>query len=264
MISRLVGVNAQVLLGQLPPQLPELPLPEQARIIGSVTSPNDQAGSYRIFLDVPRSPQQVRAFYREQLHNAGWTENTDFFSGGFVATETPGLPYGLPSIFCKDAQYVFLSVVALPNAEATAVSVQLQSSENPRESPCNRREELISRRESIPLPELIAPPNTQVATTGGGSSNNRSSTARIESSLTNQALIAHYVSQLQQAGWRQQTIDTTDSIAWSFLTRQDDQGRTWQGFLSIAPAGALNTYAASIVVLTNSELDSEGVGFFSR
>ncbi|NJL21026.1 MAG: hypothetical protein HC895_09735 [Leptolyngbyaceae cyanobacterium SM1_3_5] len=99
------GTNSEAFLGQLPPDLPiDLPLPDQARIIGSIVAAEDQKNpsfDYEIYLTVPRSPQQVMAFYQEQFGLAGWrAENLP--SPGFVRPETDDFP--LASNFCKDTQ----------------------------------------------------------------------------------------------------------------------------------------------------------------
>ncbi|MBD2091065.1 hypothetical protein H6F67_14520 [Microcoleus sp. FACHB-1515] len=260
LLLRMVGTDSEVVLGRLPSDLPiDLPLPDQARIIGSIVSTESQENfslyDYLIYLDVPRSPQQARDFYQEQLSRAGWREGEDFTSPGFVSTEIDGFPFGIPSTFCKDDQLILVSVRALSNNQAATVSLQLKNTANEPYSPCDRPEEVTMRdpAASIPLPELTAPPNTQVrAAGGGGSEDNWSSTANIESSLTDQALVAHYVSQLEQAGWTQQASDTADASVWSFLTLRDDEGQPWQAFLSIAPANEPNTYTASIIVLATN------------
>ncbi|NJL21028.1 MAG: hypothetical protein HC895_09745 [Leptolyngbyaceae cyanobacterium SM1_3_5] len=249
MLLRTFGSDAQVLPGQLPSELAiDLPLPDQARIIGSIVSAEGQENvsfyDYLIFLDVPRSPQQTTDFYQEQLSRAGWRVAEDFTSPspGFASS---GDRFIISPTFCQDTQVLNIAVRALANDQGATVSLQLADTADQPYSSCNPPDLPEDPRTSIPLPELTAAPNTQVrAFGGGGSESNWNSTANIEGSLTSQALLNHYVSQLEQADWTQQASDTRDAIAWSFLTLRDEEGRPWQSFLSIAPADEPNTYAA--------------------
>ncbi|NJL21027.1 MAG: hypothetical protein HC895_09740 [Leptolyngbyaceae cyanobacterium SM1_3_5] len=122
---------------------------------------------------------------------------------------------------------------------------------------CDRLQEALTQEfsQAIPLPELTSPPNAQVpqvSGSGGGSGVSRDwrSIAIIETSLNNQALLDHYLLQLEQAGWRQQVNGTTDQTTWSSLTLQDEGGQRWQGLLSINPDAEPNTYVASIIVFS--------------
>lgn len=258
--------DSEVLPGQLPPQAIDLPLPDQTRIIGSITSTDSAAGSSYIFLDVPRSPQQVADFYQEQLRQMGWSDTTlSNHPPGFVPTRSNDSP-NFNSTFCKNAQMLVLTVRPLPNVQTATVLLYIVRMPNLPSSLCNRPEAAISGSSSsflVPVPALTAPPDTQVrdpqsesSSVDGDSIDNWRANATIESSLTNQAIASHYVSQLEQAGWQQQVSDTTDSTAWSFLTLQDDEEQRWQGFLSIVPAAEPNTYTASVFVIKTSSTSS--------
>lgn len=79
----LVNIEAQVLPGQLPKPLPiDLPLPQQAQVIGSIVRARDQR-SYQIYLDVPDSPEQVQSFYQTRLQAIGWRKQELPFFGQY-------------------------------------------------------------------------------------------------------------------------------------------------------------------------------------
>lgn len=136
LISSMVGVYSGVWLGELPrwqgevpSQISTLPLPDEARIIGSI---NQVDVNFQVYLDVPRSTDQVESSYPEQLRQAGWREDLDsFYEGLDVAIQALGLPLGSPSIFCKADQFLLLWTTPLPNAPATSVRLHLGSATQP-------------------------------------------------------------------------------------------------------------------------------------
>jgi hypothetical protein len=252
MVLRLAGAQAQILLRQLPSQLPvELPMPEQADLIGSLTSPYGQQNSYIIMLDVPQSIEQVQAYYRQALQSAGWRENSGFYFRTIGFVSSIAMPETL--IFCNSAYEVQLSADRLSETPAITTVYLVLNSAQTGSSVCTTRAQSSPYRieDSIPLPVLTPPADAQVNAnvSGGGSDTEWSSKAEIVSSMDSQALATHYLRQLVQAGWTQQSSETNGSITWSFLTLRDDQGQIWQGFLTIAGLEEANQYAASVIVL---------------
>jgi hypothetical protein len=86
----------QLYVGQFPPDiLFAVPLPEGARVIGSV------AGSTLtvIYANAPQTPAQSLAFYRDRLQQDGWRPVIPGMSrGGFVPAFGPNLQHQL---FCE-------------------------------------------------------------------------------------------------------------------------------------------------------------------
>lgn len=244
-VSRLSGGQAQILVGQLPQPLPiDLPIPEQAQILGSVVGTYDQPDSYQIFLTVPRSPQQVESYYRQQLQAAGWTvpDSGTGRTRGFVS------PLSIPDpiVFCQEANRMMLTLVTQSKGEnLTAANLNLTRQDY---SLCVR---IATRFDPIevPLPNLVSPPDARVSNIGGGGSNDSwVSSATIETSIDRQTLLNHYKEQLEQAGWRSEGSGNSEAANWSYLTLENSQGPRWQALLSIAPIGDANqTYSATVL-----------------
>jgi hypothetical protein len=67
------GEPPQLLVGRLPPDLPfELPLPEGARVLGSLLQ--GDVSTAIMVLVTERPPDQVVGFYKERLKAAGWSK----------------------------------------------------------------------------------------------------------------------------------------------------------------------------------------------
>src|SRR5437764_8761991 len=77
------GEASRLLPGEVPTEvLAEVPLPEDVRIVGSMALP----AHITVVMDSSMEADQVRAFYKERMLAAGWTEPgpwPDMRHGGF-------------------------------------------------------------------------------------------------------------------------------------------------------------------------------------
>jgi hypothetical protein len=229
----------QILVGQLPPALPiELPLPEKARIIGSLVRGDH---GVQIVLDVDQPADAVVAFYRAQLEPAGWQEfDWPMRPGGF------GFGW---VIFCQSRRGPSLTVSAF-EAEGVWTDVRLNLQTDPHQSPCAMPDRAYGRITS-PIPNLQAPARARMYGGGssGGGGNSWHSTATLETGLDAAALATHYKQQLQAAGWEIVDQGRAGSSAWSTWRFRDDEGDTWVGTLLILDApGKADRRAAYLYV----------------
>lgn len=119
----------QLLVGQLPPQLPvEIPLPEGSRILGSLIRSGKQIA---IVLDTDCCPEKVLDFYRDRLQISGWKIPESYRLGSFEPVHATNY-----LLFCHGARGLALWVEAY-RVQNTVTGVRLQLEMNPRHSPCH-------------------------------------------------------------------------------------------------------------------------------
>lgn len=245
------GSEAQLFVGRLPDRLPvELPFPDGAKVLGSLArNLQNSRQNFEILLDVIQSPEQAQAFYRERLQAAGWHELPLF--PGLKGFTPPSLSLGNQSRFCKgtDGPSVSIAANAVQNAPTDVrlnLNVYSDNSKN-----CEQQQQVLSRIEENPLPNLSSPPNTRTLSTtgGGGSSQGYDSKALLETELNGQTLAADYAAQLKQASWTSSGGGQSGPMTWSSWNLKDRQGRSWQGMLSLLKVPQKpNQYFASVTV----------------
>ncbi|MBD2059239.1 hypothetical protein H6F88_25135 [Oculatella sp. FACHB-28] len=247
--------NVQILVGQLPDPLPaDFPLPEEAQIIGSIVR---SYGFTEIMLRTAQSSEEVYSFFQQQLLDTGWQLQEPHASPkGFIVRLSEAhindlASRELPRQFCSTSQAALLNVSAQPSPDSSATTVQLSLIAGGFESEPSSGFNCSLGIVEAPLPALLPPTNAVVQGSGSSSGNgDASADAVIETDLDAEALINHYASQLQQAGWRQIEASERGLSRWSY---QDEEGRDWQGSLLITEIqGTPNQYAASIQILRRS------------
>ncbi len=220
--------QAELVVGKLAASLPiELPLPPAARVLGTFTRTPHWS---TVVLDVELSPQEVLAYYRQQLLPAGWSEPDDPLrhAGGFAA----GMPYQANRVlFCRSARGPALTVQATGRQQApTDVRLELQS--DPRQSPCAPQRRFPGPAQV--LPPLLAPPNARQTGLGGSSGPDQAqSTAILATDLDLASLARHYEQQLEGAGWERTDAGCSDPTAWSTWTFAAADGEAWRGLLTV-------------------------------
>ena len=85
------------------------------------------------------------------------------------------------------------------------------------------------------IPSLEAPVGTQMLGGGAGSSGDGSAyvSTDLDSSLTAEALLEHYNTQLVAGGWELVEQGTTPVVAWSTWELADKDGDVWGGTLFV-------------------------------
>ena len=90
----------------------------------------------------------------------------------------------------------------------------------------------------LKLPPLRPMPDARVSSSGGGGSSNEvDSRATVSGDALDPAkLLAHYASQLIQAGWKTGAPAIGARVAAQFFEAADDAGTQWQGTLMVSGA----------------------------
>lgn len=227
-VSPITGFDsgaATVVIGDLPEDFDlELPLPEAARIIGSV-SHSVQQGSIQIFFSTSQSPEEVMEFYSSELTEPEWSEPEAMGQpSGFVGQRVEAFTR------CQ-GEDVYVSLYAQSTGDATDVTLYVQ--ESPQYSPCNAPQSVSPS--NAPMPVLEAPEGVTFSGTssGGGSNDQWYTSTQLTTDLSPEELAALYGQQLEEQGWTQTAVvnaDTASASTWTFA----DEGETWNGVLVVA------------------------------
>ena len=230
--------HIRVYLGSLPPELPySLPLPEDARVIGSVQ--HTSYAELQVLQETSLTPDEVHSFYAQALPDAGWAvAPAPNYGGGFVSSD-----FG--ATYCQGEE-TFLTVSAgeLPDGK-TDVRVFVQASQG--YSPC-----VPSPDYGDPLSELIPalknPPGTRMSNGGGGGGSSDSDAyneTHLEGDLSAVDAAAYYNDQLAAAGWTLVESGSADGLGWSIWTLTDADGDAWTGTLLVSdiPPGSGKLFA---------------------
>ncbi len=254
--------RGQLLVGQLPDDLPvELPLPVDCVLVGSLaeaqieptvlpdTSLNlgttaqqdlvqqhlDQwrkdYGGWRevtVLLDVPVSPANVLAFYRQHLME--WPETPIAERAhGFVAqaVDIVDSDTSVQALFYWSEDGPMLGVKAVSN-ENGPTEVCLEIHADIFWQPQHRR---TARRVFVRIPTLLAPPRSvqRLSSSSHGSSPRATHAVILETPLDLIAVNAHYQRQLEEGGWQRTSDERDGLLAWSNWRVPADGNTYWHG-----------------------------------
>jgi hypothetical protein len=230
------SLNTEPYLGTLPDRLPyDLPLPPDARIVGSVSDERNAT----IYLDTGRSPDEVLQFYRGRMQAPEWDVIEPHMpaQSGFVPTMyDPGL------LFCQGPKGPSLRVYA--RYGGTGTDVMLEVGNDPRWSPC-QGEQIYMKDPGVPaphhnwpqdpLPALRAPARATMhpATGGGGGGGDgryyQYSQADLDTTLDLGAVADHFTGELEKAGWTRRDSGQEGRAAWSIWTLPPKDGKMPSG-----------------------------------
>lgn len=262
------GFKGNLFPNQLPPQLPTpFPLLSSAKLVGSWVN---EKGEAVLFFDVPSSAQAIHQFYQGQVVPLKWVdfsaESTRFSQAGFLE---PKEGYQLDEPDGDGLQFVFLCdrqrqvEIVLQTWDQSATSTEFRVDLRPDSDNCKQSDEednhqspLEHATKHIPIPVLIAPPNTQVSQGSESADKNfYSQQAGIASETqTGEALARHYEQQMQQQGWRSNARYSTRLIYLSLWQLTDQQGNQWHSLLKfVRSQPASDAYAADLTLLKNQD-----------
>ena len=241
-----------ILPGELPSNLSvDIPIPSDAAVIGSLVRYEGTYEQVEIILDVPMGRNDVFAFYRDSLKDAGWNETEDFYpherSGFISSVESESV------IFCRyedKGPSIEITAHNLATAAGNVSDVRLHVDTDPRTWRCTKSsfEPYGDDRVEI-IPPLESP---EGAILGGGSSGGGKGRwqvgADIETELNVSELNTHYQKQLLEADWVLNDGGDTDTIAWSTWSFTDESGDPWSGFFLVSEGGRENTRFLHLMV----------------
>lgn len=225
-----VGVELQLLPGQLPPGFPSgFPFLPGSRVVGSLI-----AARPIVVLDTDQSVEAVITFYTERLTAAGWStpEGMPPRQGGFLHSGF-GMAGRTYTMFFRDDG---LALQVMTHT-ATSGRTNILISQIPEGAGQMRRVPRSRVRHhdifSI-LPPIAPPPQAQQFQEGGGGGDDHVTTsARVESDLDLSALAMHYIAQLERGGWQRTESGENGPVAWSTWTFESEEKEPWRALFVI-------------------------------
>ena len=230
--------------GELPDNLSvDIPIPSDAAVIGSLVRPGGTYERVEIILDVSMGPNDVFAFYRDSMNDAGWNETEDFYPperSGFISSVEPE-----SVIFCRyedKGPSIEITAHNLATAAGNVSDVRLHVDTDPQTWRCTKSyfKPYGDDRVEI-IPPLKPPEGAMLGGSGlGGGEGRWQADADIETELNVSELNTHYQKQLLEADWVLNDGGDTDTIAWSTWSFTDESGDPWSGFFLVSEAGREN------------------------
>jgi hypothetical protein len=159
-----------VYIGSTPKDIPyELPAPEGARVIGSITG---NWVDYILLFDSSQTPEAIHEFYAQSLQDKGWQEPPRDTGGGFTS--------GADSYkwYCYGENEAFLTVETQP-ASAQGTGIRLSLDVSPDSFVCSAEATTGGNYVNL-IPQLNAP---RGVTTQGGSAGSSDRDAEITANL---------------------------------------------------------------------------------
>jgi hypothetical protein len=229
----------RVTVGQLPDEMTvDVPLPEEARIIGGVVYTGGyEDGAQEIYVDLPLSVDEVRAFYEGDLpEDFRLPENVPpQRGGGFQQANVENL------MLCYDGDTAVVNVMmrGLDDGNETAVHIRVDS---PEQMPPVCAEDFDPMSYFGPelyslLPQLTAPEGaTQRIEGGGGGPDLAESGAFVTAEdMSGEALLTAYNTQLEEAGWEMVSMLADENGGYSTWRVSGEEGALYNGSLSVVP-----------------------------
>lgn len=215
------ATDTMIYLGSLPEDPPlDLPMPEDARIIASIT------GYYQtmeVIFETGLSSEEVKDFYRDELAADGWqAPPEESQGGGFVPAGGQGF-----SLCLEDEASLYLTALDRPEMP-TDVRLNLNTAGQGYE--CSPRGPDYSDRGGELIPSLETPVGVEMR--GGGMStgdNEADVSATLKTEMAVTKLAGHYYPQLEAVGWQMLDSAGADGAAWSTWSIEDDRGDVWGG-----------------------------------
>ncbi len=230
----------QFLVGRVPPKFPiELPLPEDAQVVGSVVAHRRTD----ILFDTREPMESIQRLYYQHMTALGWLAMNDptqaarptIRAGGFVSYRENRQT--LYEVFSQGESGPTLSVITrLPQDGILPVQVAFQIYDRPEQSPFWRR-----THDMFEVLPTLSPPDGGEQWAGGGSGGSGEvwNNARLRTQLDLTGVATYYSAQLTEAGWvlvdgswAPTTEVGSKGSAWSYWRFTDDQGHSWQSLFT--------------------------------
>lgn len=243
--------QTQVFVGTLPPSMDSsIPQPKGVRLLGAVTQ-NEPLNIVELFYETAQPSRTVAEAYGLALIKSGWKKS-----------ESPGLPHGgfKPSfggytMYCR-GKAIAISVQTPPRSKN---DLRIAVSRHEQGDPCESfGAQQIMERFKTPLPDLVAPPGSQMTPASAGVTTGDSG-ATIKTSSSLSVILSSFAGQMRNAGWALGATAQTPSLGSQVFHVVDAQKQQWQAVLTIYASDiAANTYYAFVDVtnLTSQSKDN--------
>lgn len=236
--------DVTVYIGSTPKDVPyELPTPDDARIIGSITG---NWFDYMLIYDTSLTADAVHDFYAQALAGKGWKEAPMGQGSGFTSQSD------LFKGYCYGENEAYLNVET-PTISAETTGIRLSLDVSPDSYACNAPPNTGTSHENL-IPRLEAPKGVFVQGGGAGSSDRDANiSANLTGDLSAAEIAAFYNEQLLAAGWNMQDGGDGEGAAWSRWAFQDDEGTDWSGALMVVEVSTeSNTLFAIVTIEKNN------------
>ncbi len=226
-----------ILVGELPSTLPfDLPLPDDTDIIGSVIQSFGQDDIIDIILSASGEPENIIAFYRDNLTDNGWIEleSDSSSSSGF----SPPITYGQAE-FCREVSpNIALMVTTIGVNQDDPIDLRLTIHTNIESFECSVSREDRYIESQIILPTLNWPEGARAkSSSGGGGSDDRYAGMTLKTDVIIEELETHFKDQLIEDGWVLEYQGDSDTVIWNSLTKNNDSGGEWVALMVVHELG---------------------------
>lgn len=267
LIQNWLGLSElQLIPGKLPQHLPiSLPLPQKAQVLGSIIL---SSNSFQIIVDLPQEPEQVKAFYRQQLSTAGWLEQKPGHSSlGEIGFLDPHQNWNTNQAleFCSLSDLAKLKIEVSSRYRPSKqwysqlrLFLEVFSSTDSYDLSCLSSDNSSDVVKPL-LPPLTPPSKVMIHSQFTVTSEHSSySYAILGSEDDAQALVAHYAAQVEQLGWKLRTQGNNEQGIWSSWILPDHQELPTEGLLSITKLlGTSNEYIAYLLVQKKQQPEAQ-------
>jgi hypothetical protein len=216
----------KIIIGRAPDGIPRsLTSADGAVIVGGIEYP--QVAIVVLAFTLP--PSQVLKAYDKHMLAAGWKTPPPWPTegSGFVSTG-PSFDWG--NVYCADSGAVKVEFLPAPNG---GTYLKVENIRNTQRSFCAPRDPMMVRGPSFKFPALRPPTGmTQRGGGGGSGGDNAETSARMMGVLDPPDLVAHYVRQLDSAGWKMGATATSGGAAIAPAEAKDSAGVRWTGALT--------------------------------
>jgi len=223
--------SPKIVVGKAPDPIPaSLTSLEGAVVAGGLEYPQTAI----VVLAFTLPPNQVMLTVDKQLTARGWkppppppTE-----SSGFSA----GYSFMGGNAYCADSAAATVSYSPAPKG---GTYLKVQYFRNKERSVCATRTEFGFRQRLFKFPALL-PPSGMIQGRGGSGSDgdNAETSAHLRGVLAPPVIVAHYVKQLDSAGWKLGATVTSGAAAISSAEVKDSDGVLWLGAITAWRVGA--------------------------
>lgn len=218
--------TAQVLVGKLPADMPEVPLPA-GTIVGSVHKTVDapiSVESYDLYYDA--APSALES-YSAALSAAGWKKHgLPGAGGGFVASSGP-----TTAIFCKEHAPL---ITAQLGSNPDDLRLSITESASSTDLLCGKNPLLALMKNVMrsPLPNLHAPAGVRMVVSQIPLPNAQSAAYFYNGSSAG-ALLDDFAAQMTAAGWHAGPKVDGTAIVSEIFGKNDEKNATWRCVISI-------------------------------
>ena len=216
----------RIVIGRAPDGIPRsLTSANGAVTVGGLEYPDKAI----VVLAFTLPPNQVLKAYERHVLAAGWKTPQPWPTegSGFVST---GSSFDSGNVYCADSVAAQVAFLPAPNG---GTYLKVENTRNIERSFCEPRDPIMFRGPSFKFPALRPPTGMTQQGAGTGSGGDHVETeARLMGALDPPDILAHYVKQLDSAGWKMGATATSGGAAVAHAEAKDSAGTLWTGLLT--------------------------------